>query len=366
MKNLITCELRSQSNLHALQLIYTAFKSLHDAKVLELEQRIIQEDLIDQLQPVHLQDSRKHHISVILNNQYRLYYDLHDSYEVNHRALEKTDLYFKRSFSEHYVRSINALDKVLPLGLIFPVYNRGIDPLFINRIKLDQKKEKIKNLLYGIGLDFLFPDQLFAPRVQHFGDYPNLEQEPKVLFMVRAWNPAAMTSKHKQEEYHEVNEMRSRCLRSLKREFGNAFFGGFYGDYAQEHYPDLLLDQPKLSKQGQYMKQLRQFPICVATTGLHGSIGWKMAEYVAQSKAIVTETLNYQIPGDFANERNYLEFQTPEQCVEVTARLFQDAGVRSRLMMNNYRYYQAYSKPEALVFNTLGVAIERLATSPNL
>ncbi|MGG6266736.1 hypothetical protein ACQ4M3_10295 [Leptolyngbya sp. AN03gr2] len=361
MKNSITCELQSRSNLHALQLIYTGFKALRDAKVVDLEQRIVQENLIDLSQTVHLQDAQRHHISVTLNNQYLLYYDLHDSYEVNHKALEKADLYFKRSFSETYVRSIEATEKVFPLGLIFPVYSKGIDLLFADRIKLDQKKDKIKSLLYSIGFDFLFSNHLFAPRVQHFGEYPNFEQEPKVLFMVRAWDPAAMSTREKQEEYHHINEMRSRCLQSLKREFGSAFFGGFYGDYAREHYPDLLLDQPKLSKQGQYMKQLRQFPICVATTGLHRSIGWKMAEYVAQSKAIVSETLNYQLPGNFANEKNYLEFQTPEQCAEVTVRLFQDAGLRSRMMMNNYRYYQAYSKPEALVLNSLAVALDRLA-----
>lgn len=41
---------------------------------------------------------------------------------------------------------------------------------------------------------------------------------------------------------------------------------------------------------------VKESDICITTTGLHRSIGWKFAEYIAASKAIVTEKLNYS-PG---------------------------------------------------------------------
>ena len=101
------------------------------------------------------------------------------------------------------------------------------------------------------------------------------------------------------------------------------------------------------------MKLLREFPIGIATTGLHGSIGWKLAEYVSYSKAIVTEKLNYRVPGHFEKELNYLDFVSPEGCVESAARLFQNYSLRCQLMINNYRYYQSYLRPDSLVLNTL-------------
>jgi hypothetical protein len=105
------------------------------------------------------------------------------------------------------------------------------------------------------------------------------------------------------------------------------------------------------------MKLLKRFPICIATTGIHGSIGWKIAEYVSYSKAIVTERLNYRVPGNFEKELNYLEFVSPEDCVESAVRLFQDYKLRCQLMINNYRYYQSYLRPDSLVMNTLAIAI---------
>jgi hypothetical protein len=104
------------------------------------------------------------------------------------------------------------------------------------------------------------------------------------------------------------------------------------------------------------MATMRSHPICVATTGLHGSIGWKLAEYVAFSKAIVTEKLHYSVTGDFGPNRNYLEFASPEDCAAAAVRLVEDRDLREALMLNNAAYYRAYVRPDALVANALARA----------
>jgi hypothetical protein len=101
---------------------------------------------------------------------------------------------------------------------------------------------------------------------------------------------------------------------------------------------------------------MRSHAICVATTGLHGSIGWKLAEYVAFSKAIITEKLVYTVPGDFGPGRNYIEFASPEDCAAAAMRLVEDRGLRERLMLNNVAYYRAYLRPDALVGNAMARA----------
>ena len=45
---------------------------------------------------------------------------------------------------------------------------------------------------------------------------------------------------------------------------------------------------------------------------------------MAFSKAILTEKLIYGVPGDFESERNYLEFASPETCVDAAIRLVED------------------------------------------
>ena len=98
----------------------------------------------------------------------------------------------------------------------------------------------------------------------------------------------------------------------------------------------------------------------MATTGLHGSIGAKFAEYIAQAKAIVSEPLNYQVPGNLSSEVNYLEFTSIDGCVESAVRLIDDRDLRVSMMMDNCRYYHAYLRPDALILNTLAIAMSKV------
>ena len=153
-------------------------------------------------------------------------------------------------------------------------------------------------------------------------------------------------------------ETRARCLELLKKEFKTNFTGGFqHTDYALNHFKNLLLDKNEFSAKKNYIKVLKRHPICIATTGLHGSMGWKLAEFVSNARAIVTEALNYRVPGHFERGENYLDFVSAEGCVESSMKLFQDAQLRSKLMLNNYKYHQCYLRPDSLVLNTLATAI---------
>jgi hypothetical protein len=177
--------------------------------------------------------------------------------------------------------------------------------------------------------------------------------------MVMAYDPYDQSDRSgdKVEERISLNETRARCIALLRRELGATFTGGFAPNaYARRQYPDLIVGENSAS-QGHFIGALRDFPICVATTGLHGSAGWKLAEYVATSKAIVSEKLQYALPGDFAPDRNFLQFESPEECVERCVALVRDRSLRGTLMENNASYYRAYVAPDALVRNALDSAL---------
>jgi len=87
--------------------------------------------------------------------------------------------------------------------------------------------------------------------------------------------------------------------------------------------------------------------------------GWKMAEYVAFSKAILSERLVYETPGSFAPGKNYIEFTSPEECLNGAVRLIEDVALRQQLMRSNAAYYRDYLRPDALVRNALKIAIEK-------
>lgn len=189
---------------------------------------------------------------------------------------------------------------------------------------------------------------------------PNADALPQVLFLVRAWDPEEFPgcTPNRTSHYHSVNEMRAHCVRALRSEFGGKFTGGFsHTDFAKSKYPDCLAPDSKLTSKSQYLELLKRFPICVTSGGLHGSIGWKMGEYVALSKAIVTERLSYQVPSPFEEGENFLAYDTPDGCVAAVRRLMDDPGLRTSMMQKNREYFLQHLRPDVLVLRTLSEAL---------
>ena len=357
----ITCEIFAHLDSPHLQQLYTGFTVLHKRGIIQLIQTTRRQDTIDKDAPPHLRDAKRSHLKVLLDRHYLLYYDAHDSFEIDAGILATVDVYFKRSYFEPAIRQLELKHRVFPLGLNYPVYSDGVDVFAMERAALHKGFGRFRVLMRSMGIDYLVGQSRYTARMNRLESYPTFTLPAKVLFMTQVWDPKEARSRDKADERESLNNMRANCVLLLKKEFGDRFLGGLsHDDYSRSKWADCLLPDHGLANKSKYLKLLKEFPVCVATTGLHGSTGWKLGEYVSQSKAIVTEPLMYRVPGCFAPERNYLEFSTPESCVECVTRLFKDYRLRCQLMINNFRYYHSYVRPDSLVLNTLARAIASL------
>ena len=193
---------------------------------------------------------------------------------------------------------------------------------------------------------------------------PVFDLEPKIIFMARAWNPDSVENKSQKESIEEINETRAFCIRTLRKEFRNKFYGGLaFDDYSNKYFKDILLPDQSLSQKKNYLNLLKEFPICIATTGLNNSNGWKLGEYVAFSKAIISEPLFFDVPGSFQENNNYLVFTNSESLLSSAEKLIEDKDFRCQMMQNNYRYYQSSLKPDSLILNTLTTVIQNTDSS---
>jgi len=308
--------------------------------------------------PQHLRDARLAHLLVVVNGSLKLYYDNHDSDEIDRDAAEAVDCYFKRSYSRSRIPD-SLTSKVFPLGLDYALYPDTFDDLESERIRVFARGSTPLNTSFGRRVSS------FRPTPANMHSAPVEALPPKILFMTRAWDPFDHDerSDEKANQRMRVNETRASCLEALRREFGDDFLGGFERtDYAVSNYRELLLQDDEVSLKENYVKLLGACPICVSTQGLHGSIGWKMGEYVAFSKAIVSERMCYEIPGDFKEGQNYLAFDTAEGCVDATRALFADAGLRAHIMKNNYDYYNNFSAPKTVIQRTLSIGMVKRPT----
>lgn len=363
--SILSCRMIVWSRSAHLAQIQTGLSLLAREGAIRLTQQIVPLPTPSRDLPVHLRRAHESHMRLVIDDALTLYIDAHDSWELDAQGLAQCELYFKRSFVPERIPA-DVQQRVHPLGLNYEVYTDGVDPFAAARSAIGSAHPALVRFLARLGQSRVARALRLGPRPRrfHVGNLfapPMPAQEPRVLFMARVWDPAELSSRGDfagAEDRQRVNEMRAECIVRLRRELGDRFLGGLQPtDFARKQFPDALLQDGRLSDKARYLQLLRHFPICIATAGLHGSIGWKLAEYVAFSKAIVSEPLRCTVPGDFRAGRNYLEFETPDECVAQAVRLISDDALRSSLMMSSWTYYLSHLRPDVLACRVLERAL---------
>lgn len=361
----IACKLLCHSSVPHLEQLRTGFELLCANGIIELTLERRAPPVADPHAAQHLRHAEAAHLMVEVRAAHldlRLHFDTHDAMEISADRLRECDHYFKRSYSARHVVEVHPGDahRIHPLGLNYLVFP---DRVTLPALRLSlglagSLREKTRCMQRALDTGNRLA---FHPRLRDMQAFPDYRQEPRVLFMTTAYDPynVADRAPEKIEEYERCNDIRAACIRRLRRELGPRFHGGFeHNRYTRRAYPDLLLDDPADTRKHNYLRLLARFPIGVATTGLHDSIGWKFAEYVAFAKAIVTEPLRYEVPGNLRAGRHYLEFETPDDCVDRCLALLGDAAMRAEMMTSNAAYYQHYVRPDMLVMNALLTALQ--------
>ncbi len=354
MGKLFHCEVEYLGSPHLMQ-IYTGFFKLQQQGVIDL--KLKQRKFTGKEIPV---------IQATINHQYRVVYDtqdgmiwINDGWKENLEYFQKTytdtDFYFKRSFHRQLYDYLPGGCQVFPLGFNYNIhpdknliaYAEGFPSKFKYFIKTHGILKKIFNKSFFYTHDFEY--------------YPIRNQKDRILFLTRVWDPEGSDVLSEEDKIHRayINTVRARCVEICQQEFGDRFTGGLWmDDYSSRHYPSLAIPFSKTNKFS-FVKAVKEHNICIATTGLFNSVGWKMAEYVAASRAIISEPLQFEVPGNFEKGKNYFEFETADQLVEKIEFLLKNSDLLVQTMKNNYHYYQNYLKPDILVLNTLLTVVNR-------
>jgi hypothetical protein len=318
--------------------------------------------------PVRTRDKHDSSLTIVVDGRRRAYVDIHDAWDIEEPECDEHDVYFKRSYARRHVPDRLAA-KVMPLGLICEVRNDGLDlhEAYRTTFEVIPAAERLRNTA------LFFAKTAAAalgagPRVglSLLTSPPRPDLAPRLQFNVLLYDPdAAGANAEQRREYEAVTALRAGCVRLLRRELGERFVGGAIATpYALRHHPDIVLADPGAASRRRYIASLRRQPIAIATTGLHLSNGFKLAEYVGLSRAILSEPLHYEVPGDFAAGRNYLQFQTPEQCLHGALSLLEDRGRRAAMMEANWRYYNDWLRPESMAWRVVETTATGIDAGP--
>lgn len=314
-------------------------------------------------------------VKVCVNGLVSIIYDTNDGLNWVHGNAEENIEYFKEAilpqcnflFKRSYRSGLSRIAKpyncdVRPLGFNYNVTSA----LNIMDKVCYSRRDKLKRL---IGSSKALSN-VFQKEHEHVFFYQNYESLPDmtrdyadsgILFLTRLWDPddpvleleISNMKEQLKEERMRLNETRIECIETCKKHFKDRFIGGLSDDaFTRKIAPNLIAPQ-NLTKKSNFLDIIKSSPICIGTTGLHNSIGWKFAEYVAASRAIITEKLHYELPGEFEARQNYFEFSTANELKTQIEYLSDTPPIVNNMMLNNYRYYNNFLRPDNLIFNTL-------------
>ncbi|NCJ10694.1 hypothetical protein GW643_09865 [Serratia marcescens] len=320
---MISVKLQFKKSNHINQFIY-GFSMLEKAGILKITDISVHEEM------------RKNLLRAEVDGM-KFVYDAEDGDHIERGFFSQDDYhwcdhYFKRSLSQSLA---NRYPKCAPLGL-----NYCLRP---TRGWLDEMSCKLRRLLGKE--DVLHSD---------FDIEPVAARDPKILFITGLWDPKEFNDADVREEVEKINLTRLSVLKLLKHEFSHCATFGVNGDreFTRKIASEFILPNAKTNRL-KFIETMKEHDICLTSTGLHDSTGWRFGEYVATARAIISEPLRYQLPGGFTKGNHYLEFTDDDSLFNAINLMLQNDSARQQMMSANRDYYQCWLRPDKLIFNTL-------------
>jgi len=262
--------------------------------------------------------------------------------------LRRCTIYFKRGYFTPDVQQLphDLGDKIQPFGLNFCCRSssgtkallRTFAKQFVRNFPTSLHPRNRHNLRHWLTRPLL-------PELELPPDQPS---NPTIFFQTRLWEQ----TETEPDRAAEVNAMRVAVVRALKKAFGHQFVGGLQPTaLAQKRYPELLTDGATTPKA--YLLKSRTSLIGIYTRGLHHSLAFKLGEYLATSKCIITDGLRHELPTPMQKQRNYLDFSSADDCVTRCQQLLSSPQDVANMRIANWQYYCAEVRPAAHMLNCL-------------
>ena len=152
----------------------------------------------------------------------------------------------------------------------------------------------------------------------------------------------------------DVNELRARYMRVTKASEEIFFEGGFVCSDGDQMLREDGLLHPRISYR-RWLQLTRRSAVVLNTPGVHGCLGWKLGEYLALGKAIISTPIRLQLPADLEHGTHIHVVDGSEDSIrDAIHRITRDDAYRLHLEFNSRAYFDRYLDPPT--------ALERLVS----
>ena len=142
------------------------------------------------------------------------------------------------------------------------------------------------------------------------------------------------------------------------------FEGGFYAapDHNQyDAYKKLLL--PTFYPIDEYLKKTHQSRVVFNTPAVHNCHGWKLAEYLALGKAIISTPLSNELPCELEHGKEIHIIHDHSEIPSALQELISNEKYNQSLQRNARDYFRKYMTPKSVVAKIVGVTLNDINLS---
>ena len=150
-------------------------------------------------------------------------------------------------------------------------------------------------------------------------------------------------------KHTEVNPPRARFIEACRRAPGLTFEGGFAPRRRRDLPEVVALSAPRRYSIREYLTRIDRSAVAFNNPAVHGCHGWKLGEFLALGKAIITLPLSRALPAPLEHGRHvHVVDGSPESLDNAIARLRNDHDYRRALEKNARDWYERHLAPTAL------------------
>ena len=272
-----------------------------------------------------------------LKREYRVYVSANDFTRYDRVALDWCDRYGMVNVDPQLAVPGQA-DKVLPIGPSFGIQRWGTSLTGTYRdvaeIMLRARYPAATTLKRLSSMRRYFFERVAEPELR-----PASSADNYVFYVAWPW-----------KKHTEVNPPRARFMRACKAVPGVEFEGGFVPRRRSDVPGIEDITASRIYPFRSWLEHTQRSALVFNCAAVHGCLGWKLGEFLALGKAIISLPLQRSLPAELAHgEHVHFVDDTAEGIQAGVQRLLGDAPYRGRLERAARAYYLRYLAPDAVV-----------------
>ncbi len=276
----------------------------------------------------------------------RLYFEANDVASINGRELRWCDAYGVVNLDPEGIADLppRAARKIVPLGPSFAI-RLWSPPRALLGASIDLPKAAREGLPRHSWRRYI-GDRRGQARRPPLSAYAPVPTDPDYVFFASTWWP---------DSESELNEARRHFIESCLGNRDIRFEGGFDERGGSHGLPSRLLLSRRLSS-GEYLERTARSALVFNTPAVHGCHGWKLGEYLALGKAIISLPLKRALPAPLRHGEHIHFVNEPGEIDGAVSDLMGDPAYRVHLGNGARRYWDEHLAPEMMIRKMLALA----------